>query len=68
MPKAKLIPNGSDILNIDQAAAMLGVGTGSLYRLAKDGRVPATRLGDVWRFSNLGLERWIRTEAARNVK
>lgn len=68
MPKAKLTPNGDDILNVEQTASLLGLGVGALYRLAKDGRVPATRLGDAWRFSRSGLEAWIRSEGEKNLK
>jgi excisionase family DNA binding protein len=68
MPKTRLEPNGNDTLNVEQTAAMLGVGTGVVYRLAKSGNIPAIRIGDVWRFSRSGLEEWIRTEATKNVK
>jgi excisionase family DNA binding protein len=46
---------GSDVLNVQQAAAFFGVGVRVIYALAKDGKMPAVRLGDVWRWRN-GLE------------
>lgn len=68
MPKAKLEPGPGDILSIEGAAAQMGVGKGVVYRLAKDGIIPGARVGDVWRFSKLGLQEWIRTEAMKNIK
>jgi len=68
VPKAKLEPNGSDILNIEGAASQMGVGKGVVYRLAKDGIIPGARVGDVWRFSKSGLEQWIREEGLKNIK
>ena len=68
MPKSKVIPNGKDTLNVEQAGSLLGLGSGTVYRLAKDGRLPGVKLGDVWRFSKTGLEEWIRSEATKNVR
>ena len=68
MPKRKIEPDSADILNIRQASALVGVGTGVVYRLARSGGIPAIRIGDVWRFSKSGLEEWLRTEGQKNIK
>ena len=68
MPKAKLEPEPGDILSIEGAAAHLGVGKGLVYKLAKGGVIPGTRVGDVWRFSKQGLQDWVKSEGEKNVK
>lgn len=68
MPKAKLEPGQGDILSIEGAAAHLGVGKGLVYKLAKDGVIPGTKVGDVWRFSKAGIEEWVKNEGQKNVK
>jgi excisionase family DNA binding protein len=68
VPKNKVVPNGDTILNVEGVAALLGVGTRVVYRMAGDGRIPAFRLGDVWRFSRLAVEEWSRQQALENLR
>jgi len=68
MPKSKVVPSGDAVLNIEGVAAMLGVGTRVAYRLAGEGKMPAVRLGDVWRFSRPAVEEWLRNEGLKNIK
>lgn len=68
MPKARVEPVGSEILNVNQAASVLGLGVGALYRLAKNGKLPGTKVGDSWRFSRAGLEEWVKNEGEKNLK
>ncbi len=44
-------------LTIDQAARVLGISRKLAYRLARDGRLPAVRLGRRWVISRAALER-----------
>ena len=55
-------PMQEEILNIEQAAAYLQIGTRSLYKLAKEGRVPAKKVLNKWRFEREALRRWVRGE------
>jgi excisionase family DNA binding protein len=45
----------------DQAAAFLGVHPKTLQKMARDGRVPAHRIGTLWRFRISELDEWLRT-------
>jgi excisionase family DNA binding protein len=49
-----------EILTIKEAAAYLQIGTRSLYRLAREGRVPAKKVLNKWRFARKSLQAWIR--------
>ena len=57
-------PIQEEILTIEQAAAYLQIGTRSLYRLAKEGKVPAKKVLNKWRFEREALRIWVRGERA----
>ena len=49
------------VLNTDEAAALLQVHPKTLQRLAREGSVPAFRVGDLWRFRASALDEWVRS-------
>lgn len=49
-----------EVLTPDQAAAMLGMSTAQLLRLANAGEIPARRIGRLWRFGKTRLEEYLR--------
>jgi len=56
----------SDWLNAEEAAEYLGISMSNLYSMAQANRIPAHRLGKVWRFSVGELDSWIRTNKPIN--
>jgi len=44
-----------DILDVEGAARVLGVSTAAIYKLARQGDVPAMRIGREWRFARKNL-------------
>ena len=49
----------TEILDVDGAARALGVSTRTIYDLARQGKIPATRVGREWRFARQNLIKWI---------
>lgn len=47
------------ILTSEQAAAYLKIHPKTLQRMARQGRIPAYRIGDLWRFRASELEAWL---------
>ena len=47
-------------LSLEDAAAYLSMGKTALYALARDGRIPARKIGKKWTFEKLGLDTWVR--------
>ena len=45
----------NDVLDLDGAAEYLKLSTQTVLKLAKNGSIPATRLGRQWRFSRRQL-------------
>ncbi len=42
-----------------EAAEHLGLGVGTIYRLANSGEIPARKVGARWRFRKDVLDRWL---------
>ena len=56
-----------DILTIKEVAEYLQVTERTLYRLAQEGKIPAFKVGNSWRFRREDLDQWIRDQTtARN--
>lgn len=50
----------SEWLSLEKTAAYLGMGKTALYTLARDGRIPARKIGKKWTFEKAGLDAWVR--------
>lgn len=51
-----------DILTVEEAAAYLQIGKRSLYKLAKQGKVPGKKILNKWRFEKESLKEWVSKE------
>lgn len=56
---------GDKLLTIEETAKYLDIHPGTLYRWAQRKRIPAAKMGKVWRFKREKLDEWIdkQTEA-----
>jgi molybdopterin-binding protein len=52
-----------DTMNVSEAAALLHVNVKRVQRLARGGKLPATRVGRQWLFNRRDLERMLRGRA-----
>jgi len=48
-------------LTLEEAAKHLKIGKSTIYRLAREGDLPAHRMGRVWRFDAEELDKWLKT-------
>jgi excisionase family DNA binding protein len=53
--------NFERVLNTEEAAALLQIHPKTLQRMARQGAVPAFRIGDLWRFRASSLDQWLRS-------
>lgn len=53
----------SPLLTIDEVAAYMQVSRFTVYRLAKDRVIPATKIGRQWRFQKEEIDQWIREQS-----
>jgi len=48
-------------LTLEEAAKHLKIDKSTIYRLAREGDLPAHRMGRVWRFDAEELDQWLKT-------
>jgi excisionase family DNA binding protein len=68
-PAAVLLPgeeamkdDAAEIYTLDEVAAYLKVGKRTVYRLAAAKKIPAFKVGGIWRFSRQEIDRWIKRQ------
>lgn len=52
-------PTPEDVLKLSEVAAYLRLPEDAVLRLAKDGAIPANRVGDEWRFLRKAVQFWL---------
>jgi excisionase family DNA binding protein len=58
----------SEIMTIEQVARYLSLHELTVRRLAREGEIPAFKVGRQWRVKRELLDRWIEREALRNIE
>lgn len=46
-------------LTVEEVAERFGLNATTVYRLAQRGKLPAFKVGNQWRFSELRLDEWV---------
>ena len=54
------------LLTIDDVATYMQVSRFTVYRLAKEHSIPATKIGRQWRFQKEEIEQWMREQSRRD--
>ena len=57
----------SDILTITEVAEYLKVAERTLYRLAAAKKIPAFKVGGMWRFPRADIDQWIKRQTAETL-
>jgi len=52
----------AEMMTTKELAAYLRVHEVTIYKYASEGRIPAIRIGQVWRFDKDAIDRWIAGE------
>ncbi|MGQ9518075.1 MAG: response regulator [Anaerolineae bacterium] len=65
---AKPFEDIDEIMTIEEVARYLSLHELTVRRLAREGEIPAFKIGRQWRVKKALLDRWIEREAMRNVQ
>ncbi|MDD5155901.1 MAG: helix-turn-helix domain-containing protein [Candidatus Omnitrophica bacterium] len=57
-----------EIMTAKELAAYLNIHTLTVQRYAREGKIPAFKIGTDWRFHRKYLERWIRDKSSCNLR
>jgi excisionase family DNA binding protein len=52
-----------EVMNIRQASGYLGISPDTLYKYLSEGKLPAFKLGNRWRFKKTTLDRWMELQS-----
>ena len=58
--------NKEQIMTLREVAQYLGLHVMTVYKLTREGRVPAAKIGGQWRFKRDVLDEWLETQMHRN--
>lgn len=51
----------NELLTVDEVAEFLRVKPSTVYEWAKQGKIPASKVGRLWRFRREDVEAWVRS-------
>ena len=54
----------TEFLTTRQLQEILHVDRTTIYRMAEDGRIPAVKVGNQWRYSRRSIEAWLKTQSS----
>ena len=49
-----------DLMTVEELAEYLRVKTSTVYEWAKNGKIPAAKVGRLWRFDRVEVENWVK--------
>ena len=58
--------NAEQIMTLREVAKYLGLHVMTVYKLTREGRVPAAKIGGQWRFKRDVLDEWLETQMHRH--
>jgi excisionase family DNA binding protein len=66
--RPEFTPTVEPLINANEAAKLLGLHPVTVRVMAAGGRLPAVKIGRVWRFRESSLDSWIEEELDRTIK
>ena len=58
--------SAAEIMTLRDVARYLGLHVMTVYKLTREGRVPAAKIGGQWRFKRDVLDQWLETQMHRH--
>jgi len=52
-------------MTLEEVAQYLQVSKDSIYRMARKGEIPASKIGNLWRFKKKEIDEWMRNNRNR---
>ena len=60
--------HNKEIMTAKEVAAYLNIHPLTVHRYAREGKIPAFKIGTDWRFHKKYLERWIKDKSTYNLQ
>mgnify|MGYP000409698766 CR=1 FL=1 len=52
----------SPLMNLEEMAKYIGVSNTTVYRYIKQGKIPAIKIGKLWKFRKETIEGWLKKQ------
>ncbi len=62
LPKDTSNMNNDKWLTLDELSEYLKFGRTKLYQMAQDGSIPASKIGNQWRFDREEIDEWVKRQ------
>jgi len=49
----------SEIMTLEDTAKYLKIGKSTLYKMAREGKIPAMKIANQWRFRKEDIDKWL---------
>ena len=56
------------IMTLDEVAKYLRIHKSTVYRMTKEGKIPAIKIGNQWRFKKNKIDEWLSKQGDRKEK
>jgi excisionase family DNA binding protein len=54
-----MMEGNSPVMTIEETAKYLKIGKSSLYKMAREGKIPAVKIANQWRFRKEDIDKWL---------
>jgi len=54
-----MMQNFFEIMTLEETAKYLRIGKSTLYKMAREGEVPAIKIANQWRFRKRDIDKWL---------
>jgi excisionase family DNA binding protein len=48
-----------EIMTLEETARYLKIGKSTLYKMAREGKIPAVKIANQWRFRKEDIDKWL---------
>lgn len=67
MIKKNISAKSDDVMTLKEVAQYLGLHVMTVYKLTREGRVPAAKIGGQWRFKRNVLDEWLESQMSQDT-
>jgi len=53
-----MMEGNSSIMTLEETARYLKIGKSTLYKMAREGKIPAVKIANQWRFRKEDIDKW----------
>jgi len=62
-----MMEGNSLIMTLEETAKYLKIGKSTLYKMAREGKIPAVKIANQWRFRKEDIDKWLQEIKNREI-